>query len=291
MAELLIAIFIFVLGTVVGSFLNVCIYRLPRDESIVSPPSHCPACGERLRPFELLPLVSFLALGRTCRYCGVSISWRYFAVEFITGACFVSAWLASQEVWTLGAPAAAAFGARLVFAAIFIAIFFIDLDHLIIPDELAFTGIGVGVALDLAGVLLWHKPLMMVHLPRTAWAMALPQSVAGALAGALFFLVVGALSLLVFRREGMGGGDLKLGAAVGAFLGPGLALLSFMAAVFLGAVVGIALMVIGLRRRHDYIPFGPFMVVCAFPIMLAPDAIRGAAIEAYQWWSSTVVGR
>ena len=290
MAELLIAIFVFVLGTVVGSFLNVCIYRLPRNESIVSPPSHCPACGERLRAFELLPLLSFLALGRTCRYCGVSISWRYFTVEFITGAAFVAAWLASQDIWSQGAPAMAALAAKLVFAAIFIAIFFIDLDHLIIPDELAFTGIGVGVALDIAGVLLWHQPLMMVHLPWTAWAMALPQSVVGALAGAAFFVIVGALSLLVFRKEGMGGGDLKLGAAIGAFLGPGLALLSFVAAVFLGAAVGIALMITRLRRRHDYIPFGPFMVVSAFPIMLAPEAIGRAAVQAYQAWYRSIAG-
>jgi leader peptidase (prepilin peptidase)/N-methyltransferase len=290
MAELLIAIFIFAFGTVVGSFLNVCVYRLPRNESVVSPPSHCPACGERLRWFELVPLASFLALGRTCRYCGVSISWRYFAVELITGAAFVAAWLASQNVWSEGAPALAALLAKLVFAAIFIAIFFIDLDHLIIPDELVFTGIAVGVALDVLGIALWRQPLMTVQVPGTAWVLALPRSVAGAVVGAAFFLAVGALSLLVFRREGMGGGDMKLGAAIGAFLGPGLALLSFIAAVFLGAVVGIALMIARLRGRHDYIPFGPFMVVCAFPIMLAPEAIGRAAVQAYQAWYHGITG-
>ena len=290
MAELLIAIFVFVLGTVVGSFLNVCIYRLPRNESIVSPPSHCPACGERLRWFELVPLVSFLALGRRCRYCGVSISWRYFTVEFIAGTAFAAAWFASQDIWSQGAPAVAALVAKLVFAAIFIAIFFIDLDHLIIPDELAVTGIGVGVALDVLGILAWHKPLMMVHAPGTVWVVALPRSVVGAVVGAAFFVIVGALSLLVFRREGMGGGDMKLGAAIGAFLGPGLALLSFIAAVFLGAAVGIALMIARRRRRHDYIPFGPFMVVCAFPIMLAPQAIGRAAVQAYQAWYHGIAG-
>jgi leader peptidase (prepilin peptidase)/N-methyltransferase len=289
MADLLFSIFFFVLGTVVGSFLNVCIYRLPRDESIVAPPSHCPACGHALRPWDLVPLVSFLALGRKCRYCGAPIGWRYFLVELLTGASFVAIWLTSQQVWTGGAPAAAALGAKLVFAALFIAIFFIDLEHMIIPDELALTGVGVGIALDLAGILLWHQPLMSLRVPGSAWVLALPQSVVGVLVGGLFFLAVELLSQLIFRKEGMGGGDLKLGAAIGAFLGPWVALLSFGMAVVLGAAVGVALIVTRLRRRHEYIPFGPFMVVCAFAIMLYPALVRHAEL-AYHAWRSTWAG-
>ena len=286
MPELLIAIFVFVLGTVVGSFLNVCIYRMPRDESIVAPPSHCPACGERLRPLDLIPLVSFLALGRKCRYCGEPIAWRYFMVESITGLAFVAAWLTSQEVWSAGAPAVAMLAAKLIFAALFIAIFFIDLDHMIIPDELVFVGIGVGVALDVAGLLLWHKPLAIVHVPWTAWVLSVPRSIVGIIVGALFFLFVEGFSQLIFRKEGMGGGDLKLGAAIGALLGPGPALLSFGLAVAAGAVVGVALIVTRVRGRQEYIPFGPFMVVAAFAVMLFPALVRYAGL-AYQAWRSS----
>ncbi|UCH34228.1 MAG: prepilin peptidase [Armatimonadota bacterium] len=290
MADAIIAIFLFALGTAVGSFLNVCIYRLPRDESIVQPPSHCPACGERLRPLDLVPLLSFLALGRKCRYCGVPISWRYFVVELITGAAFLTAWLTSQEVWTAGAPAIAWLVGKLVFAGLFIAIFFIDLEHMIIPDELAFAGIGVGVVLDVAGILLWDKPLLTFGIPWTSWVLSLPASVVGIVVGAVFFILMELFSQLVFRKEGMGGGDLKLGAAIGALLGPAMALLSFALAVVAGALVGIVLIVTRLRRRHEYIPFGPFMVVCAFAVMLFPNAISDMVSQAYRAWYSTWSG-
>jgi leader peptidase (prepilin peptidase)/N-methyltransferase len=290
MADLGAAIFIFVLGAVVGSFLNVLIYRLPREESIVAPPSHCPACGRRLAALDLVPLVSFLALGRKCRYCGAPISWRYFLVEALSAAAFVGVWLTTPEVWTGGAAAIAAVAAKLVFAALFIAIFFIDLDHMIIPDELAFTGIGVGLALDIAGALLWRKPLIHISVPWTAWVLALPQSVAGLVVGAAFFLVIEGFSQLVFRKEGMGGGDLKLGAAIGAMFGPWQALLSFGLAVVAGAAVGAGLMIARRRGRHEYIPFGPFMVVTAFALMLFPTPIWSAAANAYRAWRSTWAG-
>jgi leader peptidase (prepilin peptidase)/N-methyltransferase len=176
--------------------------------------------------------------------------------------------------------------AKLIFATLFIAIFFIDLEHMIIPDELAFTGIGVGVALDVAGLLLWHKPLLSIQVPWTAWVLAVPRSLAGIIVGTIFFLFVEGFSQLIFRKEGMGGGDLKLGAAIGALLGPGPALLSFGLAVVAGAVVGVALIVTRLRGREEYIPFGPFMVVAAFAVMLFPALVRYAAL-AYHAWRST----
>jgi len=290
MPELIVAAIFFVLGTVAGSFLNVCIHRLPRDQSIVNPPSHCPACGHRLRPADLIPLLSFLVLGRKCRYCGAAIGWRYFLVELLTGVAFAAAWLTSPEVWTGGAPALASLGAKLVFAALFIAIFFIDLEHMMIPDELAFTGIGVGVALDIAGLLLWGQPLLTVLVPWTSWTLSVPRSLAGIVVGALFFIIVELLSQLIFRKEGMGGGDLKLGAAIGAFLGPGLALLTFGLAVVSGAIIGVALIVTRVRKRHEYIPFGPFLTVCALAVMLFPGAISEAARRAYEAWYFTWAG-
>ena len=287
MLQVIPSITLFILGTVVGSFLNVCIHRLPHGESIVNPPSHCPACGHRLGPLDLVPLLSFLLLGRKCRYCGARIGWRYFVVELITGVAFVAAWLTSQDVWTAGAPAVAALGAKLVFCALLIAIFFIDLEHMIIPDELAFIGVGVGLALDIAGILLWQRPLLTVHVPWTSWALSVPRSVAGIVVGGAFFLAVEGLSLLIFRKEGMGGGDLKLGAAIGALLGPGLALLSFGLAVVAGAVVGGALIAVRLRRRQEYIPFGPFMAIMALAVMLFPGPISRLLLRAYSAWYST----
>ncbi len=287
MAEVIAAITFFVLGTVVGSFLNVCIHRLPRGESIVNPPSHCPACGHRLAPRDLVPLVSFLALGRRCRYCGERIGWRYFIVECVTAFSFLAAWLTSQDVWSAGAPAIAHLGAKLVFSAILIAVFFIDIEHMIIPDELALTGLGVGVALDVADILLWHRPLWALHLPWSSWVVSVPRSVAGIAVGALFFLAVEGLSLLIFRKEGMGGGDLKLGAAIGALLGPALALLSFALAVVAGAVVGSGLILARVRKRQEYIPFGPFLAVAGFAVMLLPGAIGSALLRAYHAWYST----
>jgi len=287
MLEVIAAITFFILGTVVGSFVNVCIYRLPRGESVVNPPSHCPQCGHRLAALDLVPLLSFLALGRKCRYCGARIGWRYFIVEGITGCAFLAAWLTSQDVWSGGAPAVAHLGAKLVFAAVLIAVFFIDLEHMIIPDELALTGIGVGVALDVANLLLWHRPLWALHVPSSPWALSVPRSVAGIAVGVLFFLAVEGLSLLIFRKEGMGGGDLKLGAAIGALLGPGLALLSFGLAVVAGAVVGSGLILARVRKRQEYIPFGPFLALAGLAVMLFPAAITGALAQLWAAYRST----
>jgi len=263
----------FALGCVVGSFLNVCIYRMPRERSVVSPPSHCPQCGARLRAVDLVPLLSFLALGRKCRHCGGPIAWRYSAVELITGLVFVAVWEASGGRWQL-LP-------WWSFASIVIAVVFTDLDHMIIPDKLVIAALAAALlseALRAAG----GAPLLSVRLPFTS--VALPRLVAGGLLGLAVFLGIRVFSQLLFRREGMGLGDVKLAGAIGAMLGPTWALLSFGLAVAAGALLGVVLLVLRLRRRMEYLPFGPFLASSALVVLLAPAAVEGAAKSLYRHW-------
>lgn len=269
---------VFALGCAVGSFLNVCIYRMPRDRSVVSPPSHCPQCGARLGTVDLVPLLSFLALGRKCRHCGGAISWRYFVVELMTGLAFV-------VVWETGG-----FGLQqlpyLIFAAVVIAVIFTDLDHMIIPDKLVVAAL---VAALLTGAIVaatGRVPLRCCPVDLPAHLTALVRFAAGGLVGFGLFVAIRGFSQLLFRREGMGFGDVKLAGAIGAMLGPGLALLSFAVAIVAGAVLGLALLALRLRRRMEYLPFGPFLAASALVTLVAPEALRATAREAYVRWLS-----
>lgn len=238
-------------GIVIGSFLNVCIWRLPRDESLVSPGSHCPKCNTLLKFWDLIPLFSFLIQRCKCRYCGVPITWRYFGVELLTGVYFgVTYW---RFGWTIESLVYAVFGAALI------AIFFIDLEHYIIPDQLNLFGIMVGLGYDaikIARTHDWHTVIFGLRIP-------LPHSVVGMILSGGAFLAVAIISWYVFKKEGMGGGDVKLAAAIGALLGTQAAMWSFLLAVFLGTIIGLALMASKKKGRRDYVPFGPFMVVGA----------------------------
>ena len=245
----------FVYGTVVGSFLNVCIWRLPRDESLLRPGSHCPNCDRLLRAWDLVPLFSFLIQGRKCRYCGAPITWRYFGVELLTGLYFVATYYAFG--WGLDALTYALFGASLI------AIFFIDLEHWIIPDQLSVFGILLGLARDGIGLIDGSRVAYHVPVPWTGWEMPLPHSVAGILVCGGVFYAIAVLSGWVFKKEGLGGGDIKLAAAVGAILPLGVALLSFFLAVALGSVIGVGLIVAKRKSRKDYVPFGPMLVAGA----------------------------
>ncbi|MGD0112782.1 MAG: prepilin peptidase [Armatimonadota bacterium] len=270
---------VFVLGSVVGSFLNVCIYRMPRDRSVVFPPSHCPQCGVRLQPIDLAPMLSFLALGRKCRRCGGPISWRYFSVELLTGLVFVAVWEAAK-----GTPEVIAWW---MFASVVVAVVFTDLDHMIIPDKLVVAGLVAAViseGIQVAG----GQPLLSVRIPGTSFG--LPRVVAGGIAGYAIFVLIRGFSQLLFRREGMGLGDVKLAGAIGAMLGPKLALLGFGMAIAAGAVLGIALIALRLRRRMEYLPFGPFLAVAALAVLLAPAPIERGAATLYRDWAQLLGG-
>lgn len=242
-------------GTIVGSFLNVCIWRLPRDESLVHPGSHCPQCGKLLRAWDLVPLFSFLLQGCKCRYCKEPITWRYFGVELLTGVYFGLTFL----FFGMGVD----FLQYALFGAALIAIFFIDMEHWIIPDQLSVFGIVLGIGRDVYGLANGTRETFHIPVPWTSLNIPLPQSLAGILACGGTFLTIAIVSYYIFKKEGIGGGDIKLAAAVGANLALGPAMLSFFIAVALGSFIGIGLMVIGRKTRKDYVPFGPMMVAGA----------------------------
>jgi leader peptidase (prepilin peptidase)/N-methyltransferase len=218
-------------GFAVGSFLNVLIARLPEGRSIVRPGSACPRCGAPIAWFDNIPVMSWLLLGARCRQCREPISWRYPAVEALTAMLFALAFL--RRGWGPDLPVVLALIAALI------AITGIDLDHQIIPDVITLPGIATGFLLALLpGGLSWLDSLI------------------GMLAGGgIFFLII------LASRGGMGGGDMKLGAMLGAFLGWKLALVGFMIAALAGGVFAILLLALGRKGRKDAVPFGPFLAL------------------------------
>jgi len=241
---------IFVLGLIFGSFLNVCIYRLPRDLSVVHPRSACPKCQTQIRAFDNIPVVSWLILGGRCRNCKTPISFRYAAVELLTGALFVVCYahfgltLATLKYCLLG--------------FLLLGLIFTDAETHLLPDELTLTGLVAGVILslfvpvnDLASQMLpW-----LVRLPATSnlsHLLSLTDSLLGAIVGASFIYGAGAIYLRARGVEGMGFGDVKLIAMIGAFLGLRLTILTIFAASIAGSMVGVAtvLMVWVKRTRR-----------------------------------------
>lgn len=235
---------IFVSGTVFGSFFNVVIHRLPRGESLVLPGSHCPHCGRAIRWWDNIPLVSFLLLGGRCRYCRRPISWRYPAVELVTGLLLTAAWLrfGPSGGWLAWLTAS-------LLTLLLVPIFFIDLEHRLVPNVITYPGIVAGLLLAAAGGRLVNAAIVA----------------AGA---GLVFLAIALLS-----RGGMGGGDVKLAAMLGAFLGWPDAAVGILLAFIGGAAVGVALIVAGLRTRKDAIPFGPALATGALIALYAADPL------------------
>lgn len=227
----------FWVGACVGSFFNVLIWRLPRGESIVRPGSRCPACGRPIRPWENIPLVSFALLGGRCGGCRGRISWRYPAVEALTGAGYALLFLADGP--------GAVLARDLVLFSLLVPITFIDIDHRIIPDSLSLGGLAAGLLLSL--------------LPGADWKASLAGGVIG---GGVLYGTAFAYERIA-GREGMGGGDIKLIAMIGAFLGWRGVLLT----IFWGSLLGVAGGLLAMRRGEDglktAIPFGPYLCAAA----------------------------
>jgi leader peptidase (prepilin peptidase)/N-methyltransferase len=238
-------------GAVIGSFLNVCIHRLPRGTSIVWPGSACPACGRALSWFENIPIASYLFLRGRCRTCSAPISARYLVIEALTAAMFALAW------WYYG-PGPMLIS-RLIFGCALIVLFAIDLEHHLLPNVITLTGIVIGF-------------LLSFTTDQPGWQSSLIGIVAGG--GVLF--VISEIYYRVRHEEGLGMGDVKMLAMMGAFLGWPLAILSLMIASVAGTIIGIGLIVTGRGTMKYALPFGTFLAIGA--------AVSAAAGQTILHW-------
>ncbi len=256
-ASILTLVGVFVLGTLFGSFTNVVIYRLPRHQSLVLPGSRCPHCGKPIRPWDNIPIVSFLFLKGRCRWCGHQIAWRYPLVELAAGLLLVLVWIHVTSAYRFDGPGIVLreFAGTAVFALMLLAILFIDLEHRIVPNAISYPGIVLGLLLAIP-----QGRLLEVGLSALG-------------AGGFFFLVA------LLSRGGMGGGDVKLAAMMGAFLGWPAIVVALMLAFFLGAGAGLLLIVFRRGTRKTPIPFGPALAAGAIVALLAGDPIL-------QWYLS-----
>lgn len=243
--------FFFIIGLVIGSFLNVCIYRIPRDESIVFPPSHCAKCDRRIGSRDLFPLFSYLWLKGRCRHCGQRISPVYPLVESLTGLLFVSIYL------HFGFSLLTA--KFLVLGAVLLVVSLIDLEHYIIPNRVLLFALVAGVFLNL---------------------LARDLTVVSILSG---FLAASGLLLLpaIISRGGMGGGDIKLAAVIGFYLGWPQGLLAVFLGCLLAGLTGLLLVLVRIKGRKDAIPFGPFLAAGALLALF-----RGK--EILSWYLATL---
>ena len=228
----------FILGSVVGSFLNVCIFRIPAGESVVAPRSHCPSCGSSIKWFQNIPLLSYLLLCGKCAQCKASISIRYPMVEIMTGGLFMIVLHSFGLQW-----------ATLVYwllVSTLVVITFIDLDHQIIPDVISLPGIVIGFLCSFA-------------IPWVSWS----DSLLGILLGGGSLWLVAVLYEFLTKKEGMGGGDIKLLAMLGAFLGWKAILPIIFISSLIGSLVGVPLMLLKKADSKLAIPFGPFLALGA----------------------------
>ena len=247
MNEIITGMIIFLLGLVIGSFSNVCIYRLPRNESLVRPGSHCPQCSKPIPFYDNIPIISYLLLKGKCRYCGQSIPPQYPIVELATGLFYLALYL----FYGLQ-PIAIVY---MLLCTLLIIISFIDLRERIIPDVLSVPFIIIGFAFSF--FLRNINPL---------------DSLLGILAGGGSLLLIAIVGSKLFKKEAMGGGDIKLAAMLGAFLGWQLTLLSLFLGFFVGSVIGVLIMVTS-KNKNDVIPFGPFIALGAMISMFWGQAI------------------
>ncbi len=287
---------LFVAGLAFGSFLNVCISRIPHDESVVAPRSHCPACGAHIRGYDNVPLLSWLILRGRCRDCGWQIPWRYPAVELLTGLLFVACFVCFGPTWlTLK---------FCVFSFLTVGLIFMDAETGLLPREFTYTGIALGLVFSwLAGVDSTGAQFLFSvygkHLPSPR-QLSLLDSALGAAVGAGFLYVAWGLYYLVRKKHGMGFGDIALIAMAGAFLGLKLTLFVIFTSPLLAVIYAIFLLAweaggshsadlakgeertSGGRFFNREIPFGVFLGVCSLAAMLVGQKAWQAYLGMFQ---------
>jgi len=241
------AILITMFGTAVGSFLNVCIYRLPLRKSLVWPGSRCPSCDAPVKPYDNVPIAGYLWLGGRCRNCRAPISIQYPVIELITGLVFLGGYLLFDSPAVLVQ--------RLLFACAMIVLFVIDLEHRILPDVITLPGIAIGFAFSL-------------FLP-PGWR----DSLIGIVLGGGSLWLMGELYFRIRHEEGMGFGDVKMLAMIGAFLGWKLMLLTLVLSSFLGSIIGVGVIALNRGDMKYALPFGTFLAAGAIVAATVGDSI------------------
>lgn len=231
-------ILLFVVGLVMGSFLNVCILRIPRGESVMRPGSRCPQCETSIRWFDNVPLLSFFWLRARCRWCGGKISWRYPLVECLNGVSYLG--IVYRFGWTRSALVYA------LFLSLLLVVTMIDVDHFVIPDVLSLPGLVFG----------FFAALFILPVGWTGSLLGI------ALGGGILWMLA-AVSPYLFGKEGMGGGDIKFLAMIGAFLGWQHVCMTLLLASCAGATFGIGLTAFRYMERGQYLPFAPFLAAGA----------------------------
>jgi leader peptidase (prepilin peptidase)/N-methyltransferase len=246
---------VFLLGLIIGSFLNVCILRIPRAESVVLPASHCTACNSEIKPYDNIPVLSWLILGGRCRKCKARISALYPTVELVTGLLFVACYL------VFGITAEGLKWA--VFAALMVVLTVTDFRERILPDKVNFVGLGLGLLLSLFtrpidGTALWLSSHLFAFPPPQP-VISILDSLLGAIGASGLLWLVAEGYFRARGREGMGLGDVKMMAMAGAFLGLQRALLTILLGSLLGSFIGVAVIALWRKGRDFELPFGTFL--------------------------------
>lgn len=264
--EVYLAAMVFLAGACIGSFLNVCIHRIPRDESVVTPRSRCPHCGRAIAWFDNLPILSWLALRARCRRCKAPISARYALVELLTAVLFLLVW--RRYGLDARTPVLALAVSGLILGT------FVDLEHMIIPDRVTLGGIVAGLLLS---------PLVPALHGTDERGAALLASAIGAAAGAGSLYAVATVGRWVFRKDAMGLGDVKLLGAIGAFFGWPSVVFTIVVSSFLGSIAGLSFILMGRKAWGSRIPYGPYLALAATLWMLGGDTLW----QAYMAWLFT----
>jgi leader peptidase (prepilin peptidase) / N-methyltransferase len=257
----MISWFVFFVGAIVGSFLNVCIYRMPRDLSIVLPRSFCPHCKAMIPWYENIPLASYLLLRGKCFRCRKPIAFRYFLVELTTAG--IALWLWRRYGLSVE------FVTSAIFFAMIIVVTMTDFETGLIPDQITIAGMILGLGLSVAG----HG-----HFMQPFWYQKLLDSVAGLLVGGGSLLLIGWLGQLIFRKDSMGGGDVKLLAMIGAFVGVTKVGLIFFLSPFPALPLALWQRFV---KKEETIPFGPFLALTGAFIFMEGDAVLNFLSRTY----------
>ncbi len=246
-----VSLLVFLFGSALGSFLNVCVYRIPREQSVITPRSRCPHCETPIAWYDNLPILSYLFLRGQCRRCHTTISPRYIIIEALTGVLFLALWLIHG--WSAVTPLymLAVFGLLLAT--------FVDLEHMIIPDRVSIGGMLLGLMLSAAFPVL-HQALTPLE--------SVVSSIIGLVAGAGSLWLVSVLGKWAFKKDAMGLGDVKLLGAIGAFMGWEGVLFTIMLSSLGGSAVGLAFILTGRQDWQSRIPYGPYIALGAIIWML-----------------------